>query len=96
MPSPGIGLGPEPMDWQRQGISTLDLRSRPPRQREFAQRSRDRTGSSFAHGGAARSPNPQQWQAAAGNMVLFTRDTPFGWHNYHMHQLNGQIFLRLS
>ncbi len=70
LPGPGAGLGAEPMDWQRQGVSTLDLRSRPPRQRELERRGRDRSGAGFSRGGSGRAPNPQSCQGAAGGQVL--------------------------
>jgi hypothetical protein len=43
-PGAGPGMGAEPMDWHRQGVSTLDLRSRPPRQRGAHRRGRDSPG----------------------------------------------------
>ena len=43
-PGAGPGMGAEPMDWHRQGVSTLDLRSRPPRQRGARQRGAHRRG----------------------------------------------------
>ena len=59
LPGQGAGLGAaqgaEPMEWQRQGVSTLDLRSRPPRQRELERRGRDRSGAGFSRGGSGRA-----------------------------------------
>ena len=72
LPGPGAGLGAEPMDWQRQGVSTLDLRSRPPRQRELERRGRDRSAGGLSRGMSARPPNAQSWQGAAGGQVRGT------------------------
>lgn len=74
------GPGAEPMDWQqRQGVSTLDLRSRPPRQRELDRRGRDRSTGGSSRGGLARPPNPQSWQGAPGGQVRgMTAQSPTG------------------
>ena len=80
LPGPGAGLGAEPMDWQRQGVSTLDLRSRPPRQRELERRGRDRSAGGSSRGGSARPPNAQSWQGAAGGQVSGTHTSAIGNH----------------
>ena len=76
-PGPGMATAAgEAADWQRHGVSTLDLRSRPPRQRDFAHgRGRERAGATgFCRSGssAARGPQPpagQPWQGRPGGQV---------------------------
>ena len=76
-PGPGMAAAAgEAVDWQRHGVSTLDLRSRPPRQRDFAHsRGRERAGATgFCRSGssAARGPQPpagQPWQGRPAGQV---------------------------